>query len=278
MKRRAFVLMHRREPYPHPQFAEGFQRLGFEVFHEMPNRVEPTDVLLTWNRIGIRNTYAQIFSKAGAPVIVAENGWIGKAPDGGKMYALCLDHHNGAGRWFVGDHDRLPKMRIDLRPWRSKGNHILVLCSRGIGEPGIAQPKDWPIKIARRLHALTDRPIRVRLHPGDKGAVMDGDLRGAHACVTWASGSAIKALAAGFPIFYELKNWIGADAAIHGVENLEDCFIGDRLPMFQRLAWAQWTSAELASGTPIEWLLKSQSMESHAIAVPKRFAAQCTPE
>jgi hypothetical protein len=261
MKRRAFVMMHRREPYPHPQFDQGFARLGFDVFHEMPKQIEPSDVLLTWNRMGVRNSYAQAFSLKGAPVIVAENGWIGKSNDGGKFYALCLDHHNGPGRWFVGEGDRFSKVRFDLRPWRKKGRHVLVLCSRGIGEPGIAQPKDWPIEIARRLHEITDRPIKVRLHPGDKGASMDEDLAGAHACVTWASGSAIKALAAGFPIFYQLSNWIGASASVLGVDDLESPFLGDRLPTFQRLAWAQWTSAEIATGTPIEWLLKSRSME-----------------
>lgn len=261
MKRRAVLLLRQTEPYPHPQFAQGFERLGFAVQFDMPKRVEPSDVLLTWNRMGIRNVYAQAFEAVGAPVIVAENGWIGKAHDGGKFYALCLDHHNGAGRWFVGDHDRLPLIRFDMRPWRKAGDHIVVLCSRGIGEPGIAQPRDWPISIARRLHEITDRPIKVRLHPGDKNSPMDADLSGAHAAVTWASGAAIKALAWGVPIFYELRQWIGADAAIHGVENIEKPFIGDRLPMFRRLAWAQWTSAEIASGTPIEWLLKSRSME-----------------
>jgi hypothetical protein len=260
MRKLAVILMLRREPYPHPQFAEGFKRLGYECVDSMPRHIGPEDVLCVWNRSGIRNHAAMAFEAARRPVIVAENGWIGRAPDGGKLYALCLDHHNGAGRWFVGDGDRLSKMKVEIKPWRKQGRHILVIASRGIGEPGIAQPRDWPITIARDLHRVTDRPIKVRLHPGDRNAPMDDDLRGAHAAVTWASGGAIKALASGVPIFYHLEHWIGASAAIHGVGNLEAPFLGDRLPMFHRLSWAQWTSAEIATGEPIAWLLsKSQS-------------------
>lgn len=258
--RRAVVMVRDREPYPHSQFAEGFKRLGYKVRADVAFDPDPGDVLLIWNRSGMRDAAAKAFTAAGAPVIVAENGWIGKGLDGGKMYALCLDHHNGAGRWFVGDHDRLPLMRFGLQPWRKSGDHILVICSRGIGEPGVAQPRDWPITIARQLRGLTDRPIRVRLHPGDSHASLDADLANAHAAVTWASGGAIKALAAGYPIFYDFKKWIGASAAIRGFENMESPFLGDRLPMFRRLAWAQWTSAEIASGGPLEWLVsKSQS-------------------
>lgn len=258
--RRAFILFQRTQPTAHPQFAEGFKRLGYEVYHSLPKRIEDGDVLLVWNRIGYRNVAAQQFEKAGRPVIVVENGWIGKAQDGGKLYAMCLDHHNGAGRWFIGDDDRLKRMQIDLRPWRKGGRHVLVLCSRGLGEPGIAQPKDWPITVARALHGVTDRPIKVRLHPGDKFSSMDADLVNAHACVTWASGSAIKALAHGFPIFYEMEKWIGAEAAVRGIAKMEDPYLGDRSAMFRRLSWAQWSSAEIASGEPIEWLVsKSRS-------------------
>lgn len=258
--KRAIVLLHRTLPLAHPQFAEGCKRLGYEVQHVMPQRIEEGDVLIVWNRIGYRNTAAQQFERARRPVIVAENGWIGKSVDGGKLYAMSLDHHNGAGRWFEGSGDRLQKMQIDMKPWRKRGEHILVLCSRGLGEPGIAQPKDWPISIARALHAATDRPIKVRLHPGDKFSSMDADLINAHACVTWASGSAIKALAHGFPIFYEMEKWIGADAAVRGIAKMEDPYLGDRSAMFRRLSWAQWSSAEIASGEPIEWLLsKSRS-------------------
>jgi hypothetical protein len=259
MSRRAVVMVRDREPYPPPQFAEGLRRLGYSIHTELSFKPTPDDVLLIWNRMGAREIAARSFEAVGAAVIVAENGWIGKALDGGKMYALCLGHHNGRGTWFVGEEDRLQKMRFAIKPWREGGDHVLVICSRGIGEPGIAQPRDWPISIARRLRVLTDRPVKVRLHPGDSHASLDDDLRNAFCGVTWASGGAIKALAAGVPIFYELTGWIGASASVHGFENMVDPYLGDRLPMFRRLAWAQWSAAEIATGEPLACLLKSRS-------------------
>lgn len=273
---RAYMMIHERQPYPYSHFAEGLRAAGYDVRRDPYAKPNPDDVLLIWNRMGAKDHVAKAFEAVGAAVLVAENGWIGKAADGGKLYALCLNHHNGAGDWFVGESDRLLHQRIQFRPWRERGDDLLVLCSRGIGEPGVAQPRDWPITIARDLRQRTNRNVRVRLHPGDKSAPMDDDLRNVHAAVTWGSGAAIKALAAGIPIFYGQNRWIGAGCAIHGVENIEGPYLGDRLPMFRRLAWAQWSAAEIASGEPIRCLLKWRSTRSADTADQTCAARPCT--
>ena len=36
---------------------------------------------------------------------------------------------------------------------------------------------------------------------------------------------------------------------------LADPFLGDRLPAFHRLAWAQWTVDEISTGAPFRHLL-----------------------
>jgi hypothetical protein len=256
---RAVCLIKDTEPYAQPHFIAGLEACGFKVstgYNYTPTR---DDVLLTWNRSGARHQIAQSFEKVGAAVIVAENGWIGRTRTGGKFYALCLGHHNGAGAWPDTGTDRWPLLNVDLAPWRESGKHVVVLCSRGIGEAGIAQPRDWPLRIVEDLKRVTSRNIRVRKHPGDSNASLADDLAGAHAVVTWASGAGIKAIAAGIPAFYGLKGWIGAAAAKRGVEEIENPFLGDRLPMFRRLAQAQWTADEIATGDPIKCLLMSQS-------------------
>ena len=244
-----------REPYPHPQFAAGLKRAGFTVVNHFDRPPTQSDVLLTWNRSGLRDTVAKMFTRCGAKVIVVENGWIGNADDGGKLYAMSLDHHNGPGTWRVGEGDRLKRQNVELRPWRESGRHILMLLSRGIGEHGIAQPRQWVAETSAQLRRVTNRPIRLRAHPGDKNADLSADLEDAHAVVTWGSGAAIKAIAAGTPAFYGLDGWIGAPAAVRGVESIESPFLGDRLPMFRRMAWAQWSAAEISTGEPIRWLL-----------------------
>jgi hypothetical protein len=256
--RRAICIVKDREPYPQKHLVEGLQAAGFSVTSHIPLKPQPDDMLVMWNRHGGRNETARMFEKAGCPVIVTENGWVGREP-GRKFYALCLNHHNGAGTWKVGGPERWDSFNITLAPWREKGKHILMLPSRGIGEPGIAQPKWWTDVTYEQLTKLTKRPIRVRPHPGDSNASIERDLENCHAVVTWASGAAIKAIAAGIPAFYSLPNWIGAGAALDDLKQIEEPFLGDRLPMFRRLAWAQWTAAEISTGEPIKWLM-SQSM------------------
>jgi hypothetical protein len=75
------------------------------------------------------------------------------------------------------------------------------------------------------------------------------------AAVTWGSGAAIKAIIAGVPVFHEFSRWIGAPAAKFGAANLEQPFVGDRLPMLRRLAYAQWSVAEIERGEPFALLL-----------------------
>jgi hypothetical protein len=76
--------------------------------------------------------------------------------------------------------------------------------------------------------------------------------------VTWGSGAGIKSIVAGIPVFHEMPNWIGAPAAKLGLDDIEQPFLGDRQPMLNRLAWAQWDLDEIASGEAISWVCRSR--------------------
>ena len=135
--------------------------------------------------------------------------------------------------------------------------HILVCPQRGIGPNRQAQHPAWPQDVTARLKALTQRPVRVRPHPGlGPGTVpIAQDLEGCWAVVTWASGAGIHALVAGVPVFFEAKHWILADAAERDIKTIESPALPERLPAFERLACAQWTVAEIASGEAFRRLL-----------------------
>jgi hypothetical protein len=133
-----------------------------------------------------------------------------------------------------------------------------VLLQRSIGEEGVAMPRNWPDTIAKKLKKLTNRPIRIRKHPGkDKTQppTLEDDLKGAWAAVTWGSGAALKAIIAGVPVFHELAGWIGAGAATT-VLDIENPWMGDRLPMLRRMAWGQWTWDELRSGEAMRTVMR----------------------
>ncbi len=237
----------------HDAFLAGVAANGFKPvagFH--PAKCTRDDIVITWNRHHTHGDIATAALKIGARLIVAENGYIGAV---GETFALALEHHNGAGRWNIGDKPR--PLNVEIKPWRADGEHILVLPQRGIGAPGVAQPRDWRQPIERRLRRVTHRPVRVRDHPGKRrnDVSLADDLRNAWAAVVWGSGAGIKALCMGYPVFHEFDRWIGGPAAVQGIDAIENPFLGDRGPMLHRLSWAQWTFAEVESGEAFRCLL-----------------------
>src|SRR3990167_5823420 len=246
----AFILLPRSPHYRRDAFAEGLSLCGYEPRFE--NNIDPKkgDVLVIWNRY--RDGTARDFEKKGAHVLVAENSWVGPESKEDHHFAICRGHHNGAGTWEVGPDKRWPRLGVQLKAWRKHGRHIMVLPQRGMGERGVAMPSGWPDDVVRRIKVHTCRPVIVRWHPGTMPHPRI-DFSDCWACVTWASGAGIKAIIEGIPVFHEMKKWIGAPAAKFGIEDIENPFLGDREPMLERLAWAQWDAAEIASGEPFRW-------------------------
>jgi hypothetical protein len=253
---RAIVMMNSAPHYKRECFKAGLARLGYQVIDRPAGPAQKGDVLMLWNRHQHEDAIARAYEASGAIVLVAENGYIGTDENGGKLFALAQSYHNGAGKWNVGSPSRWASV---LHPWRASGEFILVLPQRGIGPSGIAMPRNWQHSVMQKLPLLTKRPIKVRPHPGQNKHAYDvyPAFKGAHAVVTWGSGAAIKALHAGVPVFYEFNRWIGASAALtlDGAD-IEKPFLDDRLPMFQRLAWAQWSLKEIETGDAFAWHLR----------------------
>lgn len=252
--RRALSLLRDSLHYRADAFRSGLRANGFEVVETLDDP-RPGDVLLSWNRGGARNVHARRFESAGARVVVAENGYLGKGWRDDKWFALALGHHCGAGAWPDGGPARWDALGVDLEPWRQGGTQTLVLEQRGIGEPGVASPYGWAESVAPMVRG------RIRRHPGGEPVqvTLRDDLADVGQVVTWSSGAALLALIMGVPVFYAFPRWIGAPAsqplaAFATVGPLRDD--AARLGMFRRLAWAQWTLAEVESGYAFEQLLR----------------------
>lgn len=221
-------------------FRQGLERLGYTVQVGTTLTPEAGDVLVTWNRIGSGQASALAFEARGLPVLVAENAAWGNDFAGGHWYTLARNYHNTAGQFPVGDPERWDRLGFDLPDWRQEGDEIVILPQRGIGGPPVAMPRDWPQKVQRTTGG------RIRMHPGrHSGKPLQDDLARAIFVVTWGSGAAIKALLWGIRVQSHMPGWIGE-------QNNTDA---GRLAMFRRLAWAQWSLAEIASGEPFKRLL-----------------------
>jgi hypothetical protein len=239
-------------------------RHGYEVGFEATTEPSEGDVLLIWNRNSYSEVHCRAFEKVGAHIFVAENGYIGSDKHGHQLYALALDHHSGAGRWHVGDYSRWEALGIDLLPWKKDGSEIVIMPQRSIGchEHNIAMPFDWQQQVYGLLRSRSNRPIRVRQHPGASRESPLADLKNAWAGVVWGSGAGIKCIVGGIPVFHYLEKWIGCDSAIYNPKSFEEPYKGTRTTTLTKVAWAQWTTDEIQQGIAIECLLALPSTAS----------------
>lgn len=256
---RAFCLIRGEPHYRRWAFERGLEASGYQVHGAARCAPNPDDILVIWNRYGRFAAEAMAFERAGARVIVAENGVFGRDWRGAHWYSLALTHPAaGGGQFPEFGPGRWDSWGVEICEWRNMGKEVIVLAQRGIGPPGIAQPIHWHRQAAEQLRRLTNRIIRIREHPGENAAIpLEEDLRQAHCVVTWASGAALKALLLGVPVFYGLKGWCGAAAGAVFGTNIEQPNRQDRLPTLRKLAWSTWTTDEIATGQPFANLLGS---------------------
>lgn len=238
--------------YRREAFNDGLRAAGFDVVEQLP-KPQPGDALLIWNRYAGFHEVAHAFERAGALVLVCENGWLGKAWRGGEWFSLCRDHHAGAGRWAIGGPQRWDCWGVEMAPYRTDGDEAVIFGQRGIGEPGIASPHNWAEATRHRIGG------RIRPHPGNAAPAVPlaDDLRRARECATWNSAAGLHALLLGVPVWHAFPQWIGAGASRPLAEwGKADPMRHDgaRLEMFRRLAWAMWTLDEIRTGGPIRRL------------------------
>ena len=260
----AFSAIRDQPHYRHEAFISGLKRVGFHVDARLPDRPPQLgEVLVIWNRYSDREHTADAWEKKGGTVLVAENGYVGADAQGRQYYALAKHGHAGSGTWPVGDGSRWAQLGIDLKPWRAEGAHVVVFGQRGIGSRTMASPPEWHTHAEARLRKITKRAVRVRPHPGkpanDVEVIKDtqAQLAGAHAAVIWSSANGVRALIEGIPVFHDAPRWICESAAVRGIEKVEEPKMDDaaRLGALERMAWAQWTVDEIASGEPFARLL-----------------------
>lgn len=250
---RACNLLRRATHYRRECFDAGLRAAGFDL-HETVRDPRHDDVLVVWNTYGHAGDELRRFKAAGARVLVAENGLLGKTWRGGEWFSLALwEVAITGGQVHCGGNERFGAWRVPLAPWRSGGADTVILAQRGIGSPGVRSPDGWAESVRARIGG------RIRQHPGlTPGISLEEDLRHAASVVTWSSSAALQALMLGVPVWYEHPSFLGAAAGRPlkqwgQVEPLRDN--GARRDVFEKLAWAMWTLDEIKTGGPIRHAL-----------------------
>lgn len=239
--------------YRRNAFINGLQKAGYKIVQSGQPQ-SSADILCTWNRHSGFEAMADAWEAKGGTCLIAENGYCGVDEFGRQYYALSAHGHAGSG-WYPKVEGRFEKLGIEVKPWRTDGNHILVTAQRGIGSRTMASPINWHIKAAARLKGLTDKQIRIRPHPGNHAPAvpLENDFRDAWACAIWSSSSGVKALIAGIPVAFDAPYFIAERCAVKLEEIAQPiCDDSRRAQALENVAQAQWSVAELESGLPFK--------------------------
>ena len=159
------------------------------------------------------------------------------------------------------------RLNIQMKPWRTEGNHILVCLQRNGGWSMRGYNSvQWANDTIATIRNITDRPILVRGHPGDKktryfpqhkdvfvsnSPSILQDLKNAWATVLYNSSPSVISAIEGVPVFLTDPN--PEHSQSHEVSNtkikrLNDPKLFDRQEWIEKLAMCHWNFQELASG------------------------------
>lgn len=160
---------------------------------------------------------------------------------------------------------------LSIKPWRETGRHVLLI-GQVPNDSSLkgADINQWLVDTIRELGKHTDRPVEVRLHPrtikeeavpvmrairsigaalSDPKEPIWSDLEQCWACVTFSSSACVESLLAGVPPICTSPASIGYPISSNHVSDIEKPKIpDDREQWFSNLAYAQWSTAEMASG------------------------------
>lgn len=235
----------------------------------------------------------------GKPRIVIEQATFRKNIDFDKpetnYYKVGLNHFTYDEGVFYNQNspaDRWKKIQkeqdIKIKPWQhdeySKDKYILLLLQNPIDtslnpliESGIKYD-DWINKTIKDIKSITNKKIKVRLHPrfqsrfdlkklslvadeisneydgynkSNGGDSLYKDLKNAWACVTFSSNAATEAICEGIPVVNLHKSSFSWPVSYHTLDILAQNVIQcnfDRTQWLYDCAYTQWTLEEINKG------------------------------
>jgi hypothetical protein len=175
----------------------------------------------------------------------------------------CYDNPNPE-RWNKIKQD----FNINLKPWRHKGNHILICLQRngGWSMKGL-NVVDFFRDTVRQIRQYSDRPIVIRTHPGDKKSSIYSqqligknvtlsknkslvdDLRNSWCSVVYNSSPSVASVIEGVPCFVLDPEYSQATSVANlELNNIENPNMPERLEWVQKLAQCHWNLEEFRTG------------------------------
>jgi len=285
-------LAQEEKPQTLRRFAEGVRACGDQALVHDVMTLEPCDVavMLGWvhedgkqaPHLAFRQAILDQQRQSGGRVVIADSNLFlyrnstnphhylrysfdGIFPSTGEY----CDQAPAPDRWHAIQRD----LGVEIKPWRAQGDHILLCLQRQGGWSMRGRSVlDWAADTILALRQHTDRPIRVRTHPGDKqaqtyigsfkpvgplrrvslsspGTDLMADLRNCWAVVNHNSSPAVAAAMEGVPVFVTDPTQSQArDVANTDLSRIETPVLSERSAWAQRISQFHWSHDDLSSG------------------------------
>lgn len=262
-------------------FADGARAAGADVLLQDRYQVVPARlaVILGWVGTKIAGPHIQLRRDAIATQqqssnkIMSIDGSCFKFADPGSIflrYSLDGVYYNtdnyanqnsSDAKWNIIKQ----RLNLDLQPWRSNGQHVLVCGQRdgGWSMKG-SDMAAWVINTLREIRQYTDRLIVVRPHPKNPidpklinqfanvklstNPSLQQDLQNAWASVFFNSSSCVASVLAGVPVFAVDSDCVAWDVANTTLSQIEKPLTPLREQWLWDLSAAHWTDEDSKSG------------------------------
>ncbi len=257
-----------------PALATALEHRGHTVTYNDPS----ADVAVIWSQLWSgkmkpNHSVWKEYRNSGRTVIVVEVGMIQRG------YTWKIGINGDYSPVYTGqENDRQQSLGVELYPWQTSGDHIVIACQRSDSQLWKNRPdtEHWVHNVCTQLREYTDRPIEIRSHPRQPvlhpHAVKPNKLSGTYDsydfknCLAnaWAvinvnSNPGVESIINGIPGFVctsSLAYPVGND--IDFLHDIENPLRPDRQQWVQDLCYTEWTVNEIKTGLPFEYLRTSE--------------------
>jgi hypothetical protein len=273
-----FSLFTQNGPLNSPPVWEAVRKGLIKLGHSVDENNIDTDIPVIWSllwhgrMIKNRSIWHQ-FRNLNKNVLVIEVGGIKR----NTTWKVGLNGINRMAQFpnNIND-DRANQLGINLRPWRTQGEHILICLQHTKSEQWKELPplEQYIQNTVAEIRRHSERKIIIRSHPRCliqqtpklknveyeipkqiENSYDDFDLNFANAwaVVSWSSNPGIHAVLNGIPAFVGYQS-LAYDVANKDFSTIENPIMPDRQQWLNNYVHTEWTVEEIAQGLPFSQL------------------------
>lgn len=243
---------------------DGFKSAG-DSARIFPAPTGDADVYCMW---GVRRREIIVrVRRTGKRLLIMERGYLG---DRFHWTSFGYDGLNGKADFCNASvpEDRAQFWLPQMKPWRDGGEYALVIgqvpgdmslgdlnLGRWVTETLKQAVAKYP-RVVYRPHPLAAlKQLRAEIPPSveiHKGLSIEQSLAGAICCLTYSSNSAVDAVMQGVPVMTQGPCSMAKELSTKAVA--DKLIYPDRTDWLRRIAYTQWTPAEVEAGKPWQHL------------------------